>query len=271
MADNHAAFESDTPNTPAVFANATSPSGAGVHAISNHAAGVEGSTNASDSSAIFGFNGARGQVPDGLNRPAGNGVWGHTTVAKGSGVVGSVEPGVTPAVGVTGIGPIAARFIGKVECDGPLDAPKSTITCFDIALAGADCAEEFEVVRVDDAQPGSVMSLDEHGLLRPSCTAYDRNVAGILSGAGEYRPGVVLDRQAGQTNRAPLALVGKTYCLVDAAFAPIQAGDLLTTSPTPGHAMKALDRERAFGAVIGKAMRPLAAGRGLIPVLIALQ
>jgi hypothetical protein len=27
----------------------------------------------------------------------------------------------------------------------------------------------------------------------------------------------------------------------------------------------------AFGAVIGKALRPLAAGKGLIPILIALQ
>jgi hypothetical protein len=35
--------------------------------------------------------------------------------------------------------------------------------------------------------------------------------------------------------------------------------------------MKAGDRDRAFGAVIGKALRPLAAGQGLIPILVALQ
>jgi hypothetical protein len=35
--------------------------------------------------------------------------------------------------------------------------------------------------------------------------------------------------------------------------------------------MKANDRDRAFGAVLGKALRPLANGRGLIPVLVALQ
>ncbi len=33
----------------------------------------------------------------------------------------------------------------------------------------------------------------------------------------------------------------------------------------------ARDPERAFGAVLGKALRPLPTGRGLIPVLIALQ
>jgi hypothetical protein len=46
---------------------------------------------------------------------------------------------------------------------------------------------------------------------------------------------------------------------------------MLTTSVVPGHAMKAVDRLRAFGAVIGKALRPLNAGQGLIPILIALQ
>jgi hypothetical protein len=35
--------------------------------------------------------------------------------------------------------------------------------------------------------------------------------------------------------------------------------------------MKACDPFRGFGAVIGKALRPLAEGRGLIPVLVALQ
>jgi hypothetical protein len=53
--------------------------------------------------------------------------------------------------------------------------------------------------------------------------------------------------------------------------APIEVGDLLTTSPTPGHAMKATDPVRAFGAVIGKALRALGDGQGLIPILVALQ
>ena len=65
--------------------------------------------------------------------------------------------------------------------------------------------------------------------------------------------------------------MGKVYCKVDAQYAPIEVGDLLTTSPTLGHAMKAEDPWKAFGAVLGKALRPLAAGQGLIPILIALQ
>ena len=61
------------------------------------------------------------------------------------------------------------------------------------------------------------------------------------------------------------------YCKVDASKGPVEIGDLLTTSATEGHAMKASDHRRAFGAVIGKALAPLATGRALIPVLVALQ
>jgi hypothetical protein len=81
----------------------------------------------------------------------------------------------------------------------------------------------------------------------------------------------VLDKQKSESNRQPIALLGKVYCKVDAQYGVIEAGDLLTTSPTPGHAMKTGDPFRAFGAVIGKALRPLKKGQGLIPILIALQ
>jgi hypothetical protein len=60
-------------------------------------------------------------------------------------------------------------------------------------------------------------------------------------------------------------------CKVDADFAPIEAGDLLTTSPTRGHAQKVLDRAGAVGAIVGKALAPLAAGRGVIPLIVTLQ
>jgi hypothetical protein len=66
-------------------------------------------------------------------------------------------------------------------------------------------------------------------------------------------------------------MTGKVWCKVDAESGPVQLGDLLTTSSTPGHAMRADDQSRAFGAVIGKALGSLASGRGLIPVLVALQ
>jgi len=59
--------------------------------------------------------------------------------------------------------------------------------------------------------------------------------------------------------------------MVDATHSSVEVGDLLTTSSTFGHAMKATDPLRAFGAVIGKALRPFSGGTGMIPILVALQ
>jgi hypothetical protein len=115
------------------------------------------------------------------------------------------------------------------------------------------------------------MVLGKEGTLRQSYQAYDKCVAGVLSGAGDYKPAIVLDKQHSQPNRKPIALLGKVFCKVDAQYGAIAVGDLLTTSPTPGHAMKTSNPSKAFGAVIGKALRPLEEGQGLIPILIALQ
>lgn len=60
-------------------------------------------------------------------------------------------------------------------------------------------------------------------------------------------------------------------CKVDADVAPINVGDLLTTSPTKGHAQKALDPAKAVGAIIGKALGSLKKGKGKIPALVTLQ
>ena len=61
------------------------------------------------------------------------------------------------------------------------------------------------------------------------------------------------------------------WCKVDAGFGAVKPGDLLTTSPSAGHAMKAGDAWRRAGAVIGKAMTSLEDGRGLVLVLVNLQ
>lgn len=141
----------------------------------------------------------------------------------------------------------------------------------DILLANADCAEDFDVADMALAEPGTVMVVGDEGVLRPSAHAYDKRVAGVVSGAGEYKPGMILDKQKSQGNRRPIALLGKVYCKATAEQGAIEVGDLLTTSHLPGHAMKAIEPAQAFGAVIGKALRPLKKGQGLIPILIALQ
>ena len=134
----------------------------------------------------------------------------------------------------------------------------------------SDYAEHFDLADLA-AEPGTVMVIDQDDKLRPSNQAYDKKVAGVVSGGGNFRPGIILGKQGSHDNQMPIALMGKVYCKVDAGYAPIEVGDLLTTSATPGHAMKADDPLKAFGAVIGKALRPLRAGQGMIPILIALQ
>jgi hypothetical protein len=138
---------------------------------------------------------------------------------------------------------------------------------------GCDLAETFDHREAGVAQPGLVMVIDptSPGRLTLSTQAYDRKVAGIISGAGGMKPGVKLGQDAGSADH-PLALAGRVYCYVDASSQAIEIGDLLTTSDTPGYAMKATDHDRAFGAVLGKAMEPLPQGeKGLILVLVALQ
>jgi hypothetical protein len=107
--------------------------------------------------------------------------------------------------------------------------------------------------------------------VRPSTGAYDKKVAGVISGAGDLKPALILDKHPESRGRMPIALMGKVYCKVDAQYSAIEVGDLLTTSPTSGHAMKATDPNRSFGAVIGKALKSLKEGNGLIPILISLQ
>ncbi|GAB2611728.1 hypothetical protein [Pseudactinotalea suaedae] len=230
-----------------------------------------------------------GYVPELFRAPGprGNGVWGHTKANGGNGVLGTVGSGTRDAAAISGVGDIAGRFVGAVDVTGAVRvAGKIEATgvirakgdvrvggdievAGDVRLIGADLAEGFDV---DDREirPGSVLVLDDDGRLRISTTGYDGRVAGVVSGAGDYRPGVLLD-QADAEAKLPVALVGKVCCWVDADAAPIRVGDLLTTSDVPGHAMRVADRERAFGAVLGKAMQGLARGRGLVRVLVALQ
>jgi hypothetical protein len=186
-----------------------------------------------------------------------HGVYGesHSTDGGAAGVWGKSPNGI----GVVGEGRLAGKFVGDVEVTG------------DIRMTNADGAEEFEIAEAEAVEPGTVMVLGDEGALCMSCQAYDKRVAGIVSGAGTYRPALVLDRQEDSVNRLPIALFGKVFCKVDAAYGTVAIGDLLTTSPTPGHAMKAADPLSAFGAVIGKALRPLGEGQGLIPVLVSLQ
>ena len=204
----------------------------------------------------------------------GQGVYGHSV--NQAGVVGESDnwdgvfgishskdhPGVS---GHNDKGGLAGLFQGNVLVQGDITATG------DIFLAGADCAEHFDIAAAHEVAPGTVLIIGQDGALEESCLPYDRRVAGVVSGAGKFKPGIILDKQNTDSPRQPIALIGKAYCQVDAQYGEIQIGDLLSTSATRGHAMKASDQAKAFGATLGKALRPLSAGCGLIPILVALQ
>lgn len=143
---------------------------------------------------------------------------------------------------------------------------------------GSDLCEHFDVASAPGdektaIEPGTVVCIDPNnaGDLIVSAKAYDRTVAGIISGAGGLRPGLMMGQEKALRGEHPVALTGRVYCKADASKAPIVPGDLLTTSDTAGHAMKVTDHSKAPGAILGKAMTPLAGGKGLVLVLVTLQ
>src|SRR6516165_2197082 len=87
----------------------------------------------------------------------------------------------------------------RVTADGNVVVPG------DILLTGADCAEHFDIGAGESPQPGTVVVIDEGGALRESREPYDKKVAGVVSGAGDYRPGLVLDRRVDGENRIAVA------------------------------------------------------------------
>jgi hypothetical protein len=272
--------------------------GIGVKGLAIEGTGVKGEAAGDKGTGVKGE--ATGDKGTGVKGKGGAiGVWGHSTIGTGvygeshapanvgaagvwgdgkegsDGVKGVAQAPGKAAVagyqlgdngpGIFGQGSPAGHFEGDVRITNNLRIDG------DITLAPADCAEDFDIADAALVEPGTVMVLGEEGVLCPSLYAYDKRVAGVVSRAGDYKPGIILDRQQSRTNRKPIALLGKVYCKVDASYASIEIGDLLTTSDRPGHAMKAADPLKAFGSVIGKALRPFKTGQGLIPILVALQ
>ena len=197
-------------------------------------------------------------------------------IAQNSGVNVLLQAsGAGAFIGTTSNHPLVFRTVDQdrvvVDGNGDVTMLGTLFVAKDVILTGGDCAEHFDLVQNAHCEPGTVVAISTDGALDASAKAYDKKVAGVVSGAGSFRPGIILDKQPSDEGRLPVALFGKVYCKVDAQYAPIEIGDLLTTSDTIGHAMKACDPARAFGAIIGKALGDLSSGCGLIPILVALQ
>jgi len=141
-----------------------------------------------------------------------------------------------------------------------------------LEITGADVAEKFPVS--EKLSPGLLAAIDSNnpGKLCLSRGAYNKRVAGVVSGANNFSVGAVLGSTPECRDAPPIALSGRVYVHCDARGAAIEPGDFLTTSELPGYAMKVIDASRAQGAIIGKAMTSLARGRqGMVLVLVSLQ
>jgi hypothetical protein len=140
-----------------------------------------------------------------------------------------------------------------------------------IAAKYQDVAEWVESGGALDA--GTVVIVDPEAMngVRVATRAYDVAVAGAVSA----QPGVILGE--GGATKSLVAQSGRVRIKVDARYGAIRPGDLLVTSPTPGHAMvsKPLKVKGALmhrpGTILGKALAPLAGGTGEILVLLTLQ
>jgi hypothetical protein len=138
-----------------------------------------------------------------------------------------------------------------------------------------DSGDVAEYMRVSgNTSPGTVLVIGKGGVLQPSATVYDTHVAGIVS----TTPGISLGtKDTGNVGEAQVAVAGKVPCKVDTTNGPIYEGDLLTTSSSPGYAMKAspviINGTEIYrpGTILGKAMGSLESGTGTIEVIVTLQ
>lgn len=169
--------------------------------------------------------------------------------------------------GNVGIGTATPPPGYKLSVNGNVVCKVLTIT------GGADLAEPFPVAEDKMLEAGSVVVIDEAnpGQLKLSNQAYDRKVAGIISGANGVKPGLVLQQEDVLDHGQKVALSGRVYVKANTENGEIKAGDLLTTSSLAGEAMKVKDMSKAQGAIIGKAMTNLSEKNGFVLVLISLQ
>jgi hypothetical protein len=169
------------------------------------------------------------------------------------------------------------NFIDGVErTSGGAETRKFHIANNGAYVAGSDFAEALPVA--GDAasyEPGDVLvlSLDRPGGVEKCRQPYDGLVLGVYS----TRPGFLGADKDGATvvaaDEVPVAVLGIVPVKVTAENGPVQPGELLNTSSTPGHAMRCAGLEQCFGRTLGKALEGLVAGQrtGVIQVLVSLQ
>ncbi len=166
---------------------------------------------------------------------------------------------------------------GDVTVTGKLNAPtKNGCVADRFVYRDTQPLERGDVVIVSPKPalhrygPDDMIPLVEVQLTNES---HDARVCGIVhvpTLEDDQNPGIDTTQLAGAHIGLMVTLGAYAYCKVDAGPGPIEAGDLLTTSNTPGYAQK-WKGGRKTGAVIAKALAALKKDRGVIPVLVSHQ
>jgi hypothetical protein len=269
----------DSPEGAGVYGS--NKSGAGVYGISLYGNGVEGESHDANHSGVQGTNKMGGMGVNGVS-DTGTGVHGESQsggmgvqgVSHGPGGIGvegrNDDPGGIGVHAVSKDG-IALKVDGKSEfnCNATFNCPvtmgKLTVEKLTVGEVDPVIVEWFRVDATQSFEPGDVLVIDPVGdSCRPCDTAMDTRVCGVvwdpaLNELGELRCVVLGARALGR----PVLIK------VDAGYGPIERGDLLTTSPTPGRAMKAV--APVPGSIIGKALDPLPEGKGFVRALVLLD
>ncbi len=211
-----------------------------------------------DASKGYLYGGSLGQLPLVIN--------------AGGGYVGIGTSSPTARLDVSGTANISGNVgIGTTSPSAKLDVNGSINVSGNINAKYQDVAEWVEVSAPLEA--GTVVIVDPlaPNRVKRAARAYDTRVAGAVSAM----PGLVLGEKG--ENKVLVAQSGRVRIKVDAGYGAIRIGDLLATSPTPGHAMKSKAvrvggiRVHRPGTLVGRALEPWHRGKGEILVLLGGQ
>ena len=173
----------------------------------------------------------------------------------------------------------ATRYLGTNN-NVPVPEVDLTDRAYDTRVCGvvAQLVTEADLPFVEP-EPVPEAALEAMRSTAAEAAAYDASGSGAEGQPYEHPWRSLAASTGSDLNRTPVAngqlghmatLGAFAHCKVDADIAPIKVGDLLTTSPTHGHAQKVEDVSKAAGAILGKALAGLESGKGKIPILIML-
>lgn len=171
---------------------------------------------------------------------------------------------------VNGVSTSTANFM---ECYRPDFTRRCHIDANGTFVSGSDFAEALPARGERSLyEPGDVLVMASNGIgVEKTGDSYSRRIVGIYS----TRPGVLGAEKNGESRvdsaDVPVAITGIVPTKVSGENGPIRVGDLLVSASIPGYAMRATDQRRARGAIVGKALQPLAGRAGVISVLVMLR